>query len=113
MVKAGEHGGILGAALQQLGVLQEKRQKLHQKLFSILLYPMIVLIAALLIIGLLLFFVVPKFEAIFSEMFSDKALPPLTQMTLSFSHHIMKHPHFLIFGSVILLGGISFFRKQL
>ena len=111
MVKAGERGGILGDVLQQLAALQDKRQKLHRKFFSILLYPMIVLTAALLIIGLLLFFVVPKFEAIFSEMFSDKALPALTQLILNLSRNITNHPHLLIFGGVMLLGAIIFFSK--
>ena len=111
MVKAGEQGGILSDVLQQLAALQEKRQKLRQKLFSILLYPMMVLIAALFIIGLLLFFVVPKFEAIFSEIFSNKALPALTQLILNLSRDIINHPHLLIFGAVTLIGGISFFSK--
>lgn len=111
LVKAGEQGGILGEALQQLALLQEKRYKLHQKLFSILLYPMIVLIAALLIIGALLFFVVPKFEMIFSEMFSNKALPILTQSILNLSRNLISHPYLVIAGSAIALALISFFSK--
>jgi len=111
MVRVGEHGGILGEALCQLAALQEKCHQLHQKLVSILLYPIIILITALLIIGLLLFFVVPKFETIFSEMFSDQALPALTQVVLNLSHNIIHHPQLLIVGSVLLLGGISFFSK--
>jgi type IV pilus assembly protein PilC len=111
MVKAGERGGILGDVLQQVAKLQDRRQQLHQKLVSILLYPMIVLTAACFIIGLLLFFVVPKFEMIFLEMFSEKTLPPLTQAILNWSHHITNHPTLLIMTGIFLLGGISFFSK--
>lgn len=111
MVKAGERGGILGDVLQQLAVFQVKRQQLHQKIFSILLYPSIVLIAALVIIGLLLFFVVPKFETIFSEMFSDKTLPLLTHVILNLSRNTMNHSYLLLLGGVMLLGGISFFSQ--
>ncbi len=111
MVIAGEQGGILGEALHQLVILHEKRQRLHEKLFSILLYPSIVLIASLLILGVLFFFVVPKFEAIFSELFSDKTLPALTQAILNFSRTVMLHPRLLLIGSILLLGGISLFFK--
>jgi len=111
MVKAGEQSGILGEALHQVAALQEKRHQLQQKLFSILLYPIIVLMAALLIIGLLLFFVVPKFETIFSEMCSDKSLPGLTQLILNFSHTAVSKPQLFLGGSIVLIGSISFFSK--
>ncbi len=111
MIKAGEQGGILGEALHQIALLQEKRHRLQQQLVAILLYPSIVLITALVIIGLLFFFVVPKFETIFSEMFSEKTLPLLTQIILKLSHTIVNHPNILLFGGVVLLGGISFFSN--
>lgn len=109
MVKAGEQAGILGEALHQVALLQEKRRRLHQKLFSVLLYPTIVLMVALLIIGLLFLLVVPKFEAIFSEMFSDKMLPSLTQIILNLSRSIINHPHLLALSGIVLLATISFF----
>lgn len=111
MVRAGEQGGILGGTLNQLALLEEKRQQLQQKVFSILLYPTIVLITAFLIIGLLFFFIIPKFEAIFSEIFSEKTLPALTQFILDLSRSIKENPHLLVLGSISLLGGVLFFSK--
>lgn len=111
MVQAGERGGVLGDVLYQLALLVHQRQKLHQKLFSILLYPLIVLIAAGLILGALFLFVVPQFEHIFTEILSEKPLPFLTQFILTLEHDISHHPYSLAFGSLFLLGSAFFFSK--
>ncbi|MFI0348087.1 MAG: type II secretion system F family protein [Chthoniobacterales bacterium] len=85
MIKAAEEGGILGIVLQRLTNLQESSEKIKNKISSLFLYPIIVLSITLVIMGFLLTFVVPKFEATFIEMLHGKQLPLLTQLIISMS----------------------------
>src|SRR5262249_34095982 len=79
MVKAGEVGGVLELVLGRLAEFQEKAAKIKSKVLSAMVYPIIVLVMALSIMGFLLIFIVPKFEQIFHDMLGDKPLPAITQ----------------------------------
>ncbi len=85
MVKAGELGGVLELVLLRLAEFQEKAQKIKNKVLSAMFYPITVLLIAVLILGFLLVFIVPKFQAIFADMLGGRPLPPLTQFVISAS----------------------------
>jgi len=86
MVKAGELGGVLELVLNRLAEFQEKAQKIKNKIKSAMAYPVIVLLIAVLIMGFLLTFIVPKFEQIFKDMLAGEPLPPLTQLVINASN---------------------------
>ena len=88
MVKAGELGGVLELVLNRLAEFQEKAQKIKNKVVSAMFYPIIVLCIAVVIMGFLLVFIVPKFQAIFNDMLQGKALPGLTLFVISVSNHV-------------------------
>ena len=100
MVKAGELGGVLELVLLRLAEFQEKAQKIKNKVVSAMFYPIIVLLIAILILGFLLVFIVPKFQAIFADMLGGKPLPPLTQFVIGASTAV-KDNIFLIIGAVV------------
>jgi type IV pilus assembly protein PilC len=62
-------------------------------------YPIIVLLIAILILGFLLVFIVPKFEAIFADMLGGKPLPALTQFVIGASPAV-KDNIFIIIGAI-------------
>ncbi|HWN65145.1 MAG TPA: type II secretion system F family protein, partial [Candidatus Binatus sp.] len=68
MVKAGELGGVLEVVLNRLAEFQEKAAKIKNKVKSAMVYPVIVMGMAFAIMGFLMVFIVPKFEAIFHDM---------------------------------------------
>jgi type IV pilus assembly protein PilC len=107
MVKAGELGGVLELVLNRLAEFQEKAQKIKNKVVSAMAYPVIVLVIAILIMGFLLAFIVPKFEAIFKDMLGGKTLPALTQAVINASNMIknMFIPPYLwiTIGSVVMV----------
>jgi type IV pilus assembly protein PilC len=100
MVKAGELGGVLELVLLRLAEFQEKAQKIKNKVVSAMFYPIIVLLIAILIMGFLLVFIVPKFEAIFADMLGGKPLPALTQFVIGASSFV-KSNIFIIIGAII------------
>jgi len=56
-----------------------------------MVYPFIVMIMAIAIMGFLLVFIVPKFEAIFHDMLGDRPLPPITIFVISLSGFVQAH----------------------
>src|SRR5437764_5259009 len=86
MVKAGELGGVLEVVLTRLAEFQEKAQKVKGKVLSAMIYPAIVMTMAVLIMGFLLVFIVPRFEAIFKDMLGDKPLPGITIFVITISN---------------------------
>jgi type IV pilus assembly protein PilC len=85
MVKAGEVGGVLELVLIRLAEFQEKAQRVKNKVVAAMFYPLIVLLIAIVIMGFLLVFIVPKFEAIFRDMLNGKPLPALTAWVIAVS----------------------------
>jgi type IV pilus assembly protein PilC len=86
MVKAGELGGVLEVVLKRLAEFSEKAQKIKGKVKAALFYPVAVLIVAVVIMGILMVFVVPKFKEVFSGMNID--LPGFTVFVLGVSEFI-------------------------
>ena len=100
MVKAGEVGGVLELVLNRLSEFQEKAAKIKNKVVAAMVYPMIVITMAVAIMGFLLVFIVPKFEAIFHDMLGNKPLPAITTFVIGASNFVKNHGLVLV-GAVI------------
>lgn len=100
MTKAGEAGGVLDTVLERLSVFMEKAQKIAGKVKAAMIYPIIIVCVATAIVAVLMVFVVPKFEDIFSGLLKGRPLPALTQGLLTVSN-FMKDHYVLAFGGVI------------
>lgn len=88
LVAAGEVGGILDTILNRLAAYIEKAMKLKSQVKGAMVYPIsIITIAAVVIIGLLVF-VIP----IFASMFADfgQALPMPTQIVIAMSNFLQR-----------------------
>src|SRR5438132_10206803 len=91
MVKAGEVGGVLELVLTRLAEFQEKAAKIKNKVAAAMVYPLIVMTMAVAIMGFLLVFIVPKFEAIFHDMLGDRPLPVITTLVITVSIFVQGH----------------------
>ena len=91
MVKAGEVGGVLELVLTRLAEFQEKAAKIKNKVAAAMVYPLIVMTMAVTIMGFLLVFIVPKFEAIFHDMLGGKPLPIITTFVITVSRFVQGH----------------------
>lgn len=82
-VAAGEQAGHLGLVLEQLADYTEQRQQARQRIQLALLYPAILLVAALAIVGFLLGYVVPDVVRVFVD--TGQPLPALTRGLIALS----------------------------
>lgn len=83
LVAAGEMAGMLDTVLERLAHHREKSEALQIALRSALVYPCSVLVIALIVMALLLSFVVPAFQNIFTSFGAE--LPALTRGVIALS----------------------------
>ena len=102
LVQAGEHAGILEELLNKIAEYKEKTESIKAKIKKALTYPIAVLVIALIVTTILLMFVVPQFESLFSGFGAD--LPAFTQMVVELSEY-MQESWWVVFG---IIGGVVF-----
>ncbi|MBX7138785.1 MAG: type II secretion system F family protein [Oligoflexia bacterium] len=106
MVTAGESGGILDVILERLSMQLEKTMKLKREVKTAMIYPCVVIAAAVIVTSVLLIFVIPTFAELFQDFGS--ALPLPTQIVIEISNFVVKW-WYLIFGGIG--GGIFMLLK--
>ena len=89
VVRAGEVGGTLVETLQQLADDMEQSDALRRTVLSAMVYPAIVMVIATLVVGFLLFFVVPTFEDVYIKMKVE--LPLITRLLLGASRLALRY----------------------
>ncbi len=106
LVEAGEAAGILDQLLDRLAVYMEKTEAMKSKIKSALMYPISVLIVAVVVTAVIMIFVVPSFKDVFSSFGAD--LPAPTLFVIAVSEYFVKY-WWLIFGGIG--GGVYFFMQ--
>jgi len=95
MVRSGEGSGNLGNSLLKMATFLEREAELKRKIKSATSYPMIVIIASVLIIIGLFIFVLPQFVGFLTAL--NVPLPLPTRMTLAMSDYLV-HRWYIVFG---------------
>jgi type IV pilus assembly protein PilC len=98
MITAGENGGILDVILERLSIHMEKAMKLKREVKTAMIYPLVVILAAVIVTTVLLVFVIPTFAELFADFGS--ALPLPTQIVINLSNFMVGN-WYLILGTVI------------
>jgi type IV pilus assembly protein PilC len=91
MVKAGELGGVLEVVLNRLSEFMEKAQKIKGKVIAAMFYPVAVMVVAVVIMAVLMIYVIPQFESVFSGMLDGAQLPAFTRLVLGISRAVKDH----------------------
>lgn len=106
LIAAGEVGGILDTILQRLATFIEKAEDLKSKIKGALTYPIVVMGIAFIVIAVILIFVIPVFQDMFSSFGS--ALPAPTQLVVNMSDFLKGNIIYIIIAGIAL----SFVFKQ-
>ncbi len=105
MIAAGEAGGILDTILKRLATYIEKAVKLAGQVKSAMIYPIAVVCIAGIVVGVILWKVIPTFASLFSGLGADLPLP--TRVVISLSNNLVSYfPILAIVGA----GGAYGFR---
>jgi type IV pilus assembly protein PilC len=96
MIAAGEAGGILDTILKRLATYIEKAVKLKSQVQSAMIYPIAVITIACLVIGVILWKVIPTFASLFAGLGAELPLP--TRIVIGLSNNLVRFMPFIIVG---------------
>jgi type IV pilus assembly protein PilC len=99
MVAAGEASGVLDTILKRLSTYLEKAAKLKKRIKGAMVYPAITFLVAIVVVGVIMVFVIPVFEQMFSDFGGQ--LPAPTQIVVNLSRMIRANIFYLL-GAVVL-----------
>jgi len=111
MVKAGEAGGVLEVVLNRLAEFAEKAQKIKNKVKGAMIYPSVVLFAAIGITAFLLVTVIPKFQQVFNDILGGAELPAVTEFVMGISDFVQHNGLQILAGVVAIVVVYKIFGK--
>ena len=105
MIAAGEAGGILDTILKRLAVYIEKAVKLKGQVKSAMIYPVAVILIAAVVVGVILWKVIPTFANLFAGLGAELPLP--TRVVIALSNNLVRFGPFVLVG----IGGLGYAFK--
>ena len=109
MISAGEAGGILDTILRRLSAYMEKAAKLKAQIKGAMVYPIVTMIIAAVVVGVILVFVIPVFEEMFAGM--GGSLPGPTKLVVAMSRFTKGNIHWIILGIIVFIFAFRRFYK--
>jgi len=101
LVRAGEGAGVLETVLDTVANYKENIEALKSKIKKALFYPLMVIVVAILVSGIMLVFVVPQFEEVFRGFGAE--LPAFTQLIVNASRFMVSWWWLIL----IVIGGLA------
>ena len=97
LVGAGEQAGVLESLLDKIATYKEKTEALKAKIKKAMFYPIAVMVVAVIVTSILLIFVVPQFEQLFTSFGAD--LPAFTRVVVNMSEFLQAY-WWIVFGII-------------
>ncbi|GJL81178.1 MAG: type II secretion system protein F [marine bacterium B5-7] len=99
LVAVGEESGTLDHLMLKIASYLERVEEIKGKIRSAMFYPIMVLSVAVIIVAIMLIFVIPEFEKLFSSF--GAGLPTLTQSMIDVSHWFQEWWYIFFFGVIV------------
>jgi type IV pilus assembly protein PilC len=109
LVAAGEQAGTMEDMLDKVAIYKEKTERMKAKVKKAMMYPMLVMLMALVVSSIMLIYVIPQFKSIFEGFGAD--LPAFTQMLVDMSNWLQSSWWKPLLG-VIIIGVVFRQAKQ-
>ena len=102
LIRAGEQAGTLEDMIDKVATYKEKTERMKAKVKKAMMYPLMVIIAAMIVSTIMLIWVIPTFKDIFSGFGAD--LPAFTLWVISLSEWLQAYwfwPLGIIVGTIV------------
>ncbi len=110
LVQSGEQSGALESIYDRIAIYMEKSEALKSKIKKAMFYPTAVIAIATIVTVILLLFVVPQFQEIFSSFGAE--LPAFTQLIINMSEALQNHGPMIAFGLAIFVWAFIYKYKR-
>lgn len=104
LIEAGETSGTLDAALERIANQQEKDAEILSKVKGAMIYPLIVVLVMIGVLGFMIVSVLPQVKELYSGMGGANQLPLLTRVLLAISDFTIKY-----WWAVLIVLGLGVF----
>lgn len=109
LVKAGEASGELERILQSLAQYLEISERIRRKIQASMVYPVILIITSIIIVGAFVLYAIPKFKKIY-DIFDSK-MPVLTKMFLDASSYLQHNIVIFLVVFAAAYAGLRFYMR--
>lgn len=110
MISAGEASGKLSKILGRLASVSRQGARIRGKIISAMIYPSLLTVIAFSVVMVLIFFVLPRFSAVFEDMKVD--LPGSTRALLAISSFVLNHAVLSLVIVVGLIAGVVWWLRS-
>ena len=110
LVNAGEQAGALETLLDKVATYKEKTEAIKKKIKKALTYPAAVVGVAIIVTTILLIYVIPQFESLFSGFGAD--LPTFTRTVVDLSLFVRTKGWMILAVAVAGVWAFVYFRKR-
>jgi len=100
MIRSGEGSGNLDEVTARLAIHYEKEATLNQQVRSAMMYPLVLLVMCVIIVLIIVTFVLPQFEELFSQM---ESLPVPTEIVMAFAHLLVQRWYAVLVGVLLVI----------
>lgn len=107
MVAAGETSGTLDKALERLANQQEKDAEILSKVRGAMIYPIIVILVMIAVVGFMIVKVLPQVQVMYNDL-PGVSLPLVTKILLAISNFAVKYWWVVL----VILGLLTFFTTR-
>src|SRR5436190_17935234 len=109
-IKASERTGNVKEALSRYIAYQEELDRVKKKVVSASIYPAILAIVGSLVLGFLMFYVVPRFAKVYEDM--ANGLPLFSRLLLAFGRFVGAHAWPIAMALVLLVSAGIYFMTR-
>jgi type IV pilus assembly protein PilC len=109
LIASGEQSGSLDIMLRRLSEFIEKNLRLRNKVKQAMIYPVAIVLFAIVVAIFLLWKVIPVFAAIFRDLGAE--LPWLTANVVAMSEFVEKNILFVVLGIVAVILAFRYYRS--
>ena len=110
LIRAGEQAGTLEDMIDKVATYKEKTESMKAKVKKAMMYPLMVIIAAVVVSTIMLVWVIPTFKDIFEGFGAD--LPAFTLWVISLSEWLQAKGWILLFFIVAIIVAFSQARRR-
>lgn len=109
LITAGEASGTLDTSLNRISNQQEKDSQAMSKIRGAMIYPIIVLVVIVGVLGFMLVSVMPQIEQLYKDL-NNQQMPPISQFMVTITNFVTNYWWVLL---LIAVGVVVFIRQLL
>ena len=110
LVSAGEQAGALETLLDKIATYKEKTEAIKKKVKKALYYPAAVVVVAFIVTAILLIYVIPEFETLFTGFGAD--LPAFTRFVIDISVFVRSQGWIIVLAIAAGISAFIYFKKR-